>query len=70
MDCSLLLRKGATPPIFAENTSTNSHKTAKFAEVFSHKRYMVAERPRGGPMSYCSSTVSVALFPGLPASNL
>ena len=27
--------KDATPPNFAEKTFTNSHKTAKFAEVFS-----------------------------------
>ena len=29
------IAKGATPPNFVEKTFTNSHRTAKFAKVFS-----------------------------------
>ena len=33
--CSLVLPKDTTPPNFVEKTFTNSHKTLKFAKVFS-----------------------------------
>ena len=38
-DCSLLLRQKSHTPNFAEKTFTNSHKTAKFANVFSLKSF-------------------------------
>ena len=33
--------KGATPPNFAEKTFANSHKTAKFAKVFSLESFPI-----------------------------
>jgi len=38
-DCSLVLPMNATLPNFAKKLFTNSHKTLKFAKVFSLKSF-------------------------------
>ena len=35
MDCSLILQTDAMPPNFAKKAFVSSHKTSKFAKVFS-----------------------------------
>ena len=39
MDCLLVLRQRHHAPNFTEKTFENSHKTVKFAEVFSLKSF-------------------------------
>ena len=39
VDCSLVLPKDTTPPNFMEKSFMNSHKTLKFAKVFSLKSF-------------------------------
>ena len=43
-DCPLVPPKDATPPNFTEKTFTNSHKTVKFAKVFSLESFTLYGR--------------------------